>query len=82
MGEVRIGQRTVVLPRQRWLRQLLGWALVAGGLLGFLPVVGFWMLPLGVVVLSRDVPWLRRWRRVLTVRVLRWWRARRARADG
>ena len=31
-----------------------------GGLLGFLPVLGFWMLPLGLVLLSLDFALLRR----------------------
>jgi hypothetical protein len=44
------------LPRQRWLRMLLGGALVVGGILGFLPVLGFWMIPLGLFVLSYDLP--------------------------
>ena len=31
-----------------------------GGLLGFLPVLGFWMLPLGVILLAEDIPVVRR----------------------
>ncbi len=30
-----------------------------GGVLGFLPVLGFWMFPLGIVLLAIDLPWLR-----------------------
>jgi hypothetical protein len=30
--------------------------LVFGGLIGFLPLVGFWMLPLGFASLAVDVP--------------------------
>lgn len=51
------------MPRSRLGRQVLGGALVVGGLLGFLPVLGFWMVPLGLVVLSVDSPRLRRLRR-------------------
>jgi hypothetical protein len=36
-----------------------GIALTAGGLVGFLPVVGFWMVPLGLAVLAQDVPVMR-----------------------
>ncbi len=50
-------------PRQQLLRQggkalriLFGCLLIIGGLLGFLPILGFWMLPLGVVLLAREVP--------------------------
>ena len=41
------------------LRLPLGLLLIAGGLLGFLPVLGFWMLPLGVAVAALDVRPLR-----------------------
>jgi len=47
------------------VRSGLGVLCIAGGLIGFLPVVGFWMLPLGVVLIALDIPPLRR-------RVLRW----------
>ena len=36
-----------------------GIALTAGGLFGFLPIVGFWMVPLGLAVLAQDVPVMR-----------------------
>jgi hypothetical protein len=45
----------------RGLRILLGILLIIGGLLGFLPLVGFWMLPLGVIVLAREIPAVDRW---------------------
>jgi hypothetical protein len=49
---------------QRYLppgvRTLIGFALIAGGLLGFLPILGFWMLPLGIAIASLDFPPLRR----------------------
>ncbi len=32
---------------------------MAGGLLGFLPVLGFWMIPLGLLILAIDLPLLR-----------------------
>ena len=66
------------LPRSRLLRIVLGVALVIGGILGFLPILGFWMIPLGLVVLSVDIAWVRRRRRRLVV----WWgRRRRARRN-
>ena len=46
-------------------RLAAGALLVAAGLFGFLPVLGFWMIPLGVMVMVLDVPPLRK-------RVLRW----------
>ena len=42
------------------MRSLLGLVLMAGGFVGFLPVVGFWMLPLGAAVVVSDFPPLRR----------------------
>jgi len=59
------------LPRWRPARIGLGIALIIGGLLGFLPVLGFWMIPLGLAVLAVDSPVLRRFRRQLLVRVER-----------
>lgn len=49
----------------RWVRRGLGLGLIAGGLLWFLPVLGAWMLPLGLVILSDETPYLRRPRRRL-----------------
>ena len=66
------------LSRRRWHRIALGIALIFGGLLGFLPVLGFWMIPLGLVVLSYDIARVRRLRR----RLLVWWHRRVARRGG
>jgi hypothetical protein len=68
------------LPRSRTGRIIVGGALVAGGLVGFLPVVGFWMIPLGIGVLSVDVPIVRRFARNAKVKIGRW-RQKRRRAD-
>jgi hypothetical protein len=66
-GEIQLGARTFQLPRRAPARIILGVALVCGGILGFLPVLGFWMIPLGLLVLSQDLPLVRRWRRSLVV---------------
>lgn len=42
-------------------RGLVGIVLIASGILGFLPILGFWMIPLGLALLATDVPPLRRW---------------------
>jgi hypothetical protein len=47
-------------PGARPARLAAGVALVCGGVLSILPVLGLWMLPLGLVLLSEDVPTLRR----------------------
>ena len=71
--KVRIFDRRLHLPKSKPVRIGLGTILVGGGLLGFLPVLGFWMVPLGLLVLSVDLPAVRRWRRQLTV----WWDRRK-----
>jgi hypothetical protein len=55
-------------PSARPVRVPAGLLLCAGGALGALPVLGFWMLPAGVVLLAEDVPPLRR----ATGRMLAW----------
>jgi hypothetical protein len=55
------------LPRSRILRILIGVLLMIGGLFSILPVFGLWMIPLGMLVLSVDIPRVRRWRRRFAV---------------
>jgi hypothetical protein len=64
---VRLGTYRLPLPRSRLLRIAGGTVLVLFGLFGFLPVLGFWMVPLGLLVLSVDIPRVRRWRRRFAV---------------
>jgi hypothetical protein len=78
MSHVKFGQYKVKLPPTKTGRRVLGGALVAGSTLWFLPVLGLWMLPAGLVVLSVDSPRVRRFRRVNEVKVVRWWRSRRS----
>lgn len=61
--EIHIGRWTIQIPGSPLARQALGGGLVIGGILGFLPVLGFWMIPLGLLVLSIDLPFLRKHRR-------------------
>ena len=32
---------------------------IFGGFLGFLPILGFWMAPLGLILIAEDLPFLR-----------------------
>ncbi|SMP12804.1 hypothetical protein [Shimia sagamensis] len=41
------------------MRFLLGVTLMVFGVFGFLPVLGFWMLPLGVAVAAMDIKWIK-----------------------
>lgn len=65
-----------MMPASRLGRLIVGVLLVTGGILGFLPIVGFWMIPLGLIILSVDFPFIRRRRRRLEIRLGRWWRKR------
>lgn len=41
------------------VRTLVGLLLCVGGVFGFLPILGFWMFPLGLAFIALDVPPLR-----------------------
>lgn len=51
--------RALARPRLGLVRIPLGLAFVAGGLLAVLPLFGFWMLPIGALLLAFDLPALR-----------------------
>ena len=46
-------------PEAVWVRVPAGIALAGGGVLSFLPVLGVWMLPVGLALLAHDVPRMR-----------------------
>ena len=47
-----IGRRRL----RRGLRTVAGIGLMVGGVFGFLPVLGFWMFPLGLFLVILDIP--------------------------
>lgn len=55
------------------VRIIVGVLLLLGGIFGALPVLGFWMAPLGLLVLSWDFRWARRG----YLSLLMWFRRRR-----
>lgn len=73
-------------PSSRWVRIPIGLLLIASGFVGIvLPVLGFWMVIPGLLLLAIDVPFLRLPVRVAIVRTRyairrfkRWRRARRS----
>ncbi|WP_404402634.1 hypothetical protein [Pelagibacterium halotolerans] len=76
--------RAIWVIRQPWailIRIPLGALLILGGILSFLPVLGIWMLPLGLLLLAVDLPFLRHPLNAVVVqserRYRRWRRARR-----
>ncbi|MEX6505729.1 hypothetical protein [Jiella sp. M17.18] len=74
-GGITLFGRRLPLPGSRIGRIVVGALLILGGILGFLPILGFWMIPLGLVVLSVDLAPVRRFRRRVEVR----WGRRRGR---
>jgi hypothetical protein len=73
---VRFFGKRVPVPSNVFLRVGLGILAVFGGFLGFLPILGFWMLPLGLLILSIDFPPIRRFRRRATVKIVGWLKRR------
>ena len=83
LARIKIGSYALNLPENRWARIGIGVSLVFLGLLGFLPVLGFWMIPAGLLVLASDIPAVRRFNRRATVAIKGWWigRKRRPRSE-
>ena len=54
----RIGARIAWLhrPERRLLRLVIGFLLILGGIFSILPVLGIWMLPLGLALIAEDWP--------------------------
>jgi hypothetical protein len=46
-------------PPRRWVRLLTAMLLIVGGIFSLLPILGLWTLPLGLALMSDDVPWLK-----------------------
>jgi hypothetical protein len=46
-------------PSSKAARLTVALLLILGGLFSFLPVLGIWMLPLGLLFIAQDVPFLR-----------------------
>lgn len=67
----RLFNREFSIPGGRRTRIAIGVALSVLGLFGFLPILGFWMIPLGLFILSHEFHLLRRIRRRWAVRMAR-----------
>jgi hypothetical protein len=65
-------------PPRRWPRLTAAALFILGGVLSILPFLGIWMLPLGLALMSGDVPW----RKIRLEHAARWieraWRKARA----
>lgn len=68
-------------PSSIWWRVPISIALILGGIFSFLPVLGIWMLPLGLILIAQDIPFLQ----PPIARMLGWverkWHERLARRD-
>ncbi len=56
-----------------WIRIPFALLLIGGGFFGFLPVLGFWMIPLGLILLALDIAFLQPPLAVAIKRVENWW---------
>ena len=46
-------------PSSFYVRILVSVLLIFGGIFSFLPILGLWMLPLGLIFIAQDLPFLR-----------------------
>ena len=72
--------RALHFLRRPWamlIRIPLGIVFVFGGIFSFLPVLGLWMLPVGLLLLAVDIPFLRGPVGSTIIRLRRWWENRR-----
>jgi len=60
------------------VRTVIGILLLLGGLFWFLPILGIWMIPFGLLALSLDFPWARRGYLSIAIWYRRRWRNRRS----
>ena len=58
-GKVARVLRNLRHPHARWIRLPVGVLLILGGIFSILPFLGLWMLPLGLLLIAYDVPFLR-----------------------
>ena len=72
----------LMAPGLRTRRLTMGVLLVIGGMFGALPVLGFWMLPLGLLILAVDMAVLREPVSAMTIRMRRMIRRLRRRRGG
>ena len=53
--------RSLRHPDSRWIRIPVGVLLILGGLIApLVPILGVWMIPIGLLLIAYDVPFLRR----------------------
>jgi len=68
-------------PSSRLVRIPLALLLVVGGVFSFLPILGLWMLPLGLLLIAQDVPFLQKPLAAMLGWIERKWMERRRARD-
>lgn len=63
----------LLADRMRMVRLPVAFLLILGGILAILPIFGLWMLPLGVMLLAVDIPFLRPLVSGAMIRIRRRW---------
>jgi hypothetical protein len=74
-------------PEERWIRWPLGLALIGGGFFGFfLPILGVEFIPIGLLLIAQDIPFLRKpvgaamlWLERKWMELRHWWQQRKKR---
>lgn len=70
-------------PESKWVRLPLGLLFIAAGFFGFLPIVGIEFIPLGLLLIAQDIPFLRKpvgemtlWLERQWIALKQWWQHR------
>lgn len=76
--------RKVRSPEARWFRWPLAVLLIIASMFWFLPVIGIELLPIGLLLIAQDVPFMKRpvglgilWLLERWLRLKAWWRRRK-----
>jgi hypothetical protein len=70
-----IKEKVMHLPRP--VRIVVGILFVMFGLVGFLPILGFWMVPVGLGILAIDIPIVKKFVNRVVTAFNKWRRKRR-----
>lgn len=69
--------------RAKWVRIPMGFVLIVAGCFGYLPIIGIELIPLGLLLIAQDVPFLRKpvaelmlWLERKWIQLREWWERR------
>jgi hypothetical protein len=72
-------------PGSRWIRLPVGVLFILAGVFWFLPIVGIEFLPIGLLLIAEDIPFLRKpigrfliWLEQQWLALKQWWKAKRS----